>query len=643
MEKAWLKKLTSLNAPIKITPTETYKRSYYHLVDTVSSASEFTTKSLNEKLHAARSDPYEPDEDPAIPAYWPAPDNNLDGSLKDPVKIAFSIFDSMKKKDSSFTADDFEATGVLIKLKLIRPSLLDYGNSYEQSFLSQMCYAASFSESSSYLHSLIQAPSKSDIQHLLYLSSLSLEDNLSDGASAVASAKTSIASKRALDLFSFLSSVSGTLTKDRLELKPSFFKEGSRFVALARYENGNINYVVIPKETKQKQTSYYRIGILEKKEGKVVFISSQDAASILPSTIPVYLEKDLPCSIELHQDSLVKFKALLQGQQLEGLTALSHVSLSDVNPLRRFETNPKKAPLWPYFVDNKAYLPSLEGKDQPMILPKNFKDSGVLVGDKGYLSYGALSPTSMQEQRVAVYVAGFYDPGVLSVGNRCLLLNKNIVHSIALANESFSFDPSLNAGIQVWFENISETKKIAQELETRFKENGISQYFNITPFYEYDFAKDLAQQFQSDKHLFTLIGIVILVVACSNIVSFLILMINDKKKEIAILQSMGASQKSITFIFSLCGAILGLLGSCIGCVAAYFTLQNINEVVQFLSLLQGQALFHEAFYGTCLPTSISSEALLFLLITAPLLSLLAGLVPALKTTKMNPADILRSQ
>jgi lipoprotein-releasing system permease protein len=387
---------------------------------------------------------------------------------------------------------------------------------------------------------------------------------------------------------------------------------------------------------------------MEKKEGKLFFKKLNESTLYDLSCAAIYLDEDLKCSLSMQapftsNGPCLKFFASIQNQTIQGTAPLKAIRLAKVNTAREFQAKPSTCPLWPFFVDHKAYLPSDQGKDQPVILPKNFKDNGVLIGDKGFLSYGAASPTSMQEQRFSVYVAGFYDPGVLSVGNRCILMNKDTLHTIALASDNFSFDESLSSGIQVWFEDISRTKQVFKELQKEFTKEGIADYFTITPFYEYDFAKDLAQQFQSDKYLFTLIGFVILIVACSNIVSFLILMINDKKKEIGVLQAMGASPKSIALIFSLCGATLGLIGSVVGSLAAYITLLNINEVVSFLSLLQGQALFHEAFYGSCLPTTLSSEALAFLLIAAPFVSLLAGLIPALKTTKMNPSEILRSQ
>ena len=64
------------------------------------------------------------------------------------------------------------------------------------------------------------------------------------------------------------------------------------------------------------------------------------------------------------------------------------------------------------------------------------------------------------------------------------------------------------------------------------EELGIEKYWKVETYQEYEFAKDLMQQFQSDKYLFTMIGILILLVACTNIISLLVLLVSDKKKEI---------------------------------------------------------------------------------------------------------------
>ena len=70
IEKNWLKKLTSLNAPIRITPTEEYYHSYYYQIDGISSSSDYRCKSIGEKAVALYADPYMPECDQEIPRSW---------------------------------------------------------------------------------------------------------------------------------------------------------------------------------------------------------------------------------------------------------------------------------------------------------------------------------------------------------------------------------------------------------------------------------------------------------------------------------------------------------------------------------------------------------------------------------------------
>ncbi len=86
IEKNWLGKLTSLNAPLRITPTEQYYSSYYYLADNYSAASRFTSKNISEKATSLASDPYSPDEDAGLPRGFPIPERDSQGELKDPVK-----------------------------------------------------------------------------------------------------------------------------------------------------------------------------------------------------------------------------------------------------------------------------------------------------------------------------------------------------------------------------------------------------------------------------------------------------------------------------------------------------------------------------------------------------------------------------
>ena len=80
-----------------------------------------------------------------------------------------------------------------------------------------------------------------------------------------------------------------------------------------------------------------------------------------------------------------------------------------------------------------------------------------------------------------------------------------------------------------------------------------------------------------------------------------------------------------------------------GVAFAIFTLHYIDHVVSFLSFLQGHEAFNVQFFGKSLPNELSRQALLFILVATPLISLLAGLIPALKACKIHPSNVLRSE
>jgi lipoprotein-releasing system permease protein len=209
--------------------------------------------------------------------------------------------------------------------------------------------------------------------------------------------------------------------------------------------------------------------------------------------------------------------------------------------------------------------------------------------------------------------------------------------------QTTAIDPLLTNGIQVWFKDYKKTDRVREILSKEFEKEGISQYFDIVPYYEYEFAKELIGQFQSDRYLFMLVGVLILTVACSNIISLLLLLVNDKKHEIGILLSLGATKKSIAFIFGGIGVTVGFISSLIGVLLAYFTLSHIDLFVNLLSTIEGRDAFNPLFYGDSLPNVMSLKALLFVLVASPLLSFFAGLIPAIKACKLKPSAILRSE
>jgi lipoprotein-releasing system permease protein len=355
-----------------------------------------------------------------------------------------------------------------------------------------------------------------------------------------------------------------------------------------------------------------------------------DGSLFLDSPVQFSVEEPIAFQVTIDKQSIpqatrlqdLKFlaKSSLQGHTIQGSLPWKHLQIEKFSNLA-------------------STFPGKHG----ILLPKGFQDNGALVGDQGFLSYQASTSSSMQEQRLPIFIAGFYDPGIISVGNKCLLVPKEITRAINAANLSTSFDKISLGGFQVWMDPPKQASHIKLELIEILKKKQLLPYWNVTSYQDYDFAKDLLQQFQSDKMLLSLIGIIILIVACCNILSFLILLVSDKKQEIAILQAMGASTKSIASIFGICGMVIGLLGCAIGVGAALITLHHIDSLSSFLSAMQGHDAFSPAFYGNSLPSTLSPDAVLFIFIATPVLSLLSGLIPAIKASRLSPSMILRSE
>lgn len=276
-----------------------------------------------------------------------------------------------------------------------------------------------------------------------------------------------------------------------------------------------------------------------------------------------------------------------------------------------------------------------------VIVPKNYRDAGVFLGDRGELSFYAPTLNSMQEQHLPIRVAGFYDPGLISLGGRLILAPPELVR-LMNASQSLDGTPFTN-GWHVRLDDRAEAQNVKKKIEEALKNASLDPYWKVETYHEYEHAKDLLQQLESERHIFSLLAAIILLVACSNIISLLIILVKDKRMEIGILQSMGASTRHIALIFGSCGLVMGIVGSLLGTMLAFVTLQNLQSILGLISSLQGYHAFNPLFYGEQLPNAMNSETLITVLIGTALLSFLAGLIPALNACRLLPSQILRSE
>ncbi len=140
--------------------------------------------------------------------------------------------------------------------------------------------------------------------------------------------------------------------------------------------------------------------------------------------------------------------------------------------------------------------------------------------------------------------------------------------------------------------------------------------------------------------MFIVLALVI-AVASFNIVSTLIMAVNDKKGDIAILKTMGASNQLIMLTFIYQGLVNGLLGSIIGAGLGVFLSLNLVDIVTFFErLFSLQLLSADVYFIDHIPSHLNTSDVYVTVITALVMSLVATIYPAWRATKIEPAQVL---
>ena len=137
--------------------------------------------------------------------------------------------------------------------------------------------------------------------------------------------------------------------------------------------------------------------------------------------------------------------------------------------------------------------------------------------------------------------------------------------------------------------------------------------------------------------------VLVIGVACFNIVSTLIMAVKDKAGDIAIMRTLGANNGFIKRIFIWYGLQAGMKGCLIGIVLGVILALNLTALIQGLEGLIGRKLLSDGIYFVdFLPTELHWQDVLLVLLSALILSLFASLYPANRAVKLQPAQVLSS-
>ncbi|ERK08688.1 Lipoprotein releasing system transmembrane protein LolE [Pantoea sp. AS-PWVM4] len=138
--------------------------------------------------------------------------------------------------------------------------------------------------------------------------------------------------------------------------------------------------------------------------------------------------------------------------------------------------------------------------------------------------------------------------------------------------------------------------------------------------------------------------VLVIGVACFNIVSTLVMAVKDKSSDIAVLRTLGAKDGLIRAIFIWYGLLAGLLGSVSGVVVGVLVALNLTPIMRGLEHVTGhQLLAGDIYFIDFLPSELHWLDVISVLATAIILSLLASWYPARRASRIDPARVLSGQ
>jgi len=262
--------------------------------------------------------------------------------------------------------------------------------------------------------------------------------------------------------------------------------------------------------------------------------------------------------------------------------------------------------------------------DSPgIIIGKELASSiGVFKGDVlSILSpVGKIGPLGMLPKVRQFRVVGIFEVGMFEYDSNLVLTD------LRTAQEFFDMKDEVT-GIQLRLADIYKASVVRERIHKQL----------AFPLYAKDWMqmnRNLFSALKLEKFAMFIILILIILVASFNIVSTLIMNVMEKKREIAILKAMGATDKSIMSIFMLQGLFIGLLGTVIGIAGGYLLCYVLNTY-QIIKLPA------DVYYLSHLPVKTKFSDFLAVSLSAVGISFLATIYPAWQAAKVNPVEPLR--
>lgn len=269
-----------------------------------------------------------------------------------------------------------------------------------------------------------------------------------------------------------------------------------------------------------------------------------------------------------------------------------------------------------YKLDYTTDLPGiLIGKELANLL-------GLLPGDKLTVisPMGSIGPLGLIPKVKQFVVTGIFEFGMFEYDANLA------VTDLKTAQEFFGYGDKVT-GIQLRLKDIYKANLVSEALT---KELGREYYVKDWM----QMNRNLFSALKLEKFAMFVILILIVLVASFNIISMLMVNVTEKQRDIAILKSMGATDRLVKYIFMSQGFLIGLMGTLIGLGGGLI----LCEIIRTYEIVKLPA---DIYYLSRLPVKVKPLEVLLISFSAILISLLATIYPAHRASKINPVEILR--
>ncbi|NMG36634.1 lipoprotein-releasing ABC transporter permease subunit [Azoarcus sp. TTM-91] len=264
------------------------------------------------------------------------------------------------------------------------------------------------------------------------------------------------------------------------------------------------------------------------------------------------------------------------------------------------------------------------GRDLALALRVRLGDKVTLIAPQGLVTPAAVLPRVKQFEVVGIFEAGMYeyDSGLA------------LMH-LADAQALYRMGDGVS-GVRLKLDDLFAAPRVARELAATLDAPNAMVV---------DWTRSHANFFRAvalEKTMMTLILFLIVAVAAFNIVSTLVMAVQEKYADIAILRTLGASPGSIMAIFVLQGAIIGFVGLGAGVVGGLLIAHNLDVVIPALEAITGATLWNkEIYYINELPSKVLPADVISIVSVSFVLTLVATLYPSWRASRVNPAEALR--